>query len=123
MCFFLRAWLLVINVPLVLVGAGSGFEVGGTFGFIREGFSKLSLVMSPSLFKGTGGNLLVGYGDLVFCAEMRVTDGPLVLGLAGIGLLFIGEGVSPNSLYCFPVLALRGMRLVLTAGFQVRERV
>ena len=110
MCiFFLRAWLLVINVPFILVSVGSDFEVGDTLVFVREGSSKLSLVVSPSSFGGTGGNLLVGYGDLVFCAEMRVTDGPLALGLAGIGLLFVGEGVSPNSLYCFPVLALRGM--------------
>ena len=64
---------------------------------------------------------LVGYGDLIFCADMRVSDGPLALGLMGIGLLFLGEGESLHSTYCFPVLALRGMRLVLTTGFQVWE--
>ena len=114
---------MVINVPFILDGVGSDFKAGDTLVFVREGSSKLSLVVSPSSFGGTGGNLLVGYGDLVFCAEMRVTDGPLALGLTGIGLLFLTEGVSHNSLYCFPVLALRGMRLVLTAGFRVRERV
>ena len=105
------------------MGGGSYFGAGVTFEAGREGSSKFLLVSSPSPLEGTGGSLLVGYGDLVFCADMRVSDGPLALGLTGIGLLFLGEGVSLRSTYCFPVLALWGMQLVLTTGFWVRERV
>ena len=81
-----------MNVPFFLVGVGSGLGAGVISGAGREDSSKLSLVSSPSLFEGTGGNLLVGYGDLVFCADIQVSDGPLALGLTGIGLLFLGEG-------------------------------
>ena len=98
-----------MNIPFFLVGGGSDFSAAVTFEAGREGSSKFSLVSSPSPFEGTGGSLLVGYRDLVFYADMRVLDGPLALGLTGIGLLFLGEGVSLRSTYCFPVLALRGM--------------
>ena len=99
---------MVVNIPFFLVDVGSDFGAGVTFGGGREGSSKLSLMSSPSPLEGTGGSLLVGYGDLIFCAEIRVADGPLALGLIGIGLLFLGEGegVSLGSSYCFPVLAL-----------------
>ena len=97
-----------MNVPFILVDVGSDFGADVTFGAGREGSSKLLLVSSPSPLEGTGGNLLVGYRDLVFCAEIRVADGPLALGLTGIGLLFLGEGVSPLLFVLFPCTGFVG---------------
>ena len=49
---------------LFLADAESGLGVDGLSG--GGGLSGLSLVPSPSPFDGIGGNLLVGYKDLVF---------------------------------------------------------
>ena len=78
---------MVVNVPFFLVGVGSGLGADVASEAGREHSSRLSPVSSPSPLEGTGGSFLVGYGDLVFCADMRVSDGPLTLGLTGIGLL------------------------------------
>ena len=59
-----------MNIPFFLVGGGLDFGAGTTFETGKEGSSKFSLVSSPSPFEGTGGSLLVGYGDLIFCADM-----------------------------------------------------
>ena len=88
------------------MGVGSGLGAGVIFVFGEEDSSELSLVSLPYPFDGTGGNLLVGYGDLVFCANIRVSDGPLILGFTGIDLFFLGEGMSLGSSYSFPVLAM-----------------
>ena len=98
-----------MKVPFFLGGIGSVLFDDGVFGGSTVWSAVLSPVPSSSPFELIGGNLLLGYGDLFFCADMRVSDGPLAFGLVGISLLFLGQGVSFHSSYCFPALALRGI--------------
>ena len=94
-----------MNKPFFLAYISSGLGVDGLSGGGGGGSSKVSLVSSPSPLYGIGGSLLVGYEDLVFCADTQVSDGLLALGLTEISLFFLGAGMSSCSSYCLPVLA------------------
>ena len=84
------------------------------------GSSRVSEESPPSPLDGIGSNLLVGWDDFVFCADTRVSEGPLACGLLDTGFFFF-EALSELycSLYCIPVLARRGIRLVLVQGLRV----
>ena len=67
--FFPKGMTFGFEHTLYLGGCRLGFW-SRCYLWSRQGRFIQALKLSPSPLEGTGGNLLVGYGDLVFCAEI-----------------------------------------------------